>query len=117
LSIASQRVLVNRFALALADDCSIVDEAEPREILQDRLLEFDARALSIAILDAQQTWPPRPASLPDMQGVKDVAEVQIPVGAGQTVSARADQDILAAIRSLESAVGSIAAVIRHGLGV
>ena len=58
--------------------CAVGHEAEPREILEDRALEFDARALPIVILDAQQhpaaTIPRRS---PDMQGVDDVAEVQI----------------------------------------
>jgi hypothetical protein len=33
---------------------AVVAEAEPREIFEDRALEFEPRALAIVILDAQQ---------------------------------------------------------------
>ena len=56
-------------------------EAEPREILEDRPLELDARALAIVILDAQQDLAVAIARrAPDVERVDDVAEVQITGG-------------------------------------
>ena len=53
-------------------------EAEPGEIFEDRALVFRPRALPIVILDAQQHLAVAIArGAPDVQGVDDVAEVQI----------------------------------------
>ena len=49
---ALERLLVDRAALTLPDRRLVGLEPEPREILEDRVLELTPAALSIVVLDA-----------------------------------------------------------------
>ena len=54
---ALEGLLIDRTTLALPDRRLVGGEAEPREILEDRVLEVTPAALSIVVLDAQQNAP------------------------------------------------------------
>ncbi len=57
------------------------DEAEPVEIVEQRCLEMRPAADAVVILDAQQhASTPRASHTPDIDGVHDVTEVQVPCG-------------------------------------
>ena len=73
-----QGLSIDRIAFALADQGPVVNKAEPREIVEDRLFVFGLRSLSIVILDPQQDASVATVRrAPDMQGIDDVPEVKM----------------------------------------
>jgi hypothetical protein len=58
---------------------AIGNEAEPVEVFDQRALVVDAAADAIVILQSQQYLATcRPGDAPDVNGVHDVAEMQVP---------------------------------------
>jgi len=75
-------ILVPPRLVTLTNDRRSADigyEAEPVEILEDRLLENRAAANAVVILDAEEyAATERTCDAPDVDGVHDVSQVQVP---------------------------------------
>src|SRR5436190_13211576 len=81
---ALERGVVDRFAVALPHHGRVGSEPEPCKILDDRCLELRTRPLTVVILDAEQHSPTFVARCtPDMEGIDDVADVEMTGGCGR----------------------------------
>ena len=78
-----QRRLVQRGTFALPRQRTVGGEAEPGQVLQNRVLVLTARTLPVVILDPKQDMAAfAPGGLPHVDGVDDMTEMKVPGGGG-----------------------------------
>ena len=79
-----ERAFVDLLAFALTHERfapAVGNEAEPVEILQERAFVLQTTSDAVVVLDSQQDFSATPAGdTPDVDGVHDMAQVQVPCG-------------------------------------